>query len=490
MAIFPTVAAWPSALRAMIAIGLFVAFLASPAHADEAVRSTQVHEALVRAASFYAGLSVRGSYVWKYSTDLRQRRGEGMVGPTEGWVQPPGTPAIGAAFLRVYEVTGDAAWLGAARNVASALIETQLLSGGWTNPIEMDPSAQTQWCYRARRLTPEDCAAIQDNRSRNRTLLDDDTTQSALRFLIWLDSLFDGHDEHVHDTVLFGLKRLVEAQYPAGAWPVMFDRRPVTENLPPLRQAKSLDDWSRTYVKPSGDAYYILNDNLIGDMVHLLLVAERYFADPVYLDAAKRAGEFLLKAQLPPPQEGWAQTYNTLMQPVWGRKFEPPAVASRETAGTVTCLLELYQRTGDRRFLAAARRAARWLRSVQLADGDWARFYELGTNRPLYVDNQERLTYDPSDLLSHYSMKGQKGINEALTVLQRVVQGQPFGQAPLWPAAPEALSRGESEARIEDLLKGQDGRGAWPEENWISSATFVNAVFLLAGSLEASRLKP
>jgi hypothetical protein len=37
------------------------------------------------------------------------------------------------------------------------------------------------------------------------------------------------------------------------------------------------------------------------------------------------------------------------MEPMWGRKFEPPAVASWETRRAIDALLNLYLDTGDDR---------------------------------------------------------------------------------------------------------------------------------------------
>ena len=43
------------------------------------------------------------------------REGEGRANETTVWVQPPGTPSIGMAFLDAYEATGDPTYLEAAR---------------------------------------------------------------------------------------------------------------------------------------------------------------------------------------------------------------------------------------------------------------------------------------------------------------------------------------------------------------------------------------
>src|ERR671918_2130059 len=95
------------------------------------------------------------------------------------------------------------------------------------------------------------------------------------------------------------------------------------------------------------------------------------------LPTAIRAGEFLLAAQMPEPQPGWAQLYNRDMEPMWGRKFEPPAIASWETRRAIDALLDLYLYTGKARYREAAGRAAAWLEASQLSDGQWARYYEL-----------------------------------------------------------------------------------------------------------------
>ena len=77
---------------------------------DEASR------ALKRAASFYREeVASHGGYVYYYSVDLRQRWGEGKVSPETIFVQPPGTPTVGMAYLKAYAATGDRFYLDAAR---------------------------------------------------------------------------------------------------------------------------------------------------------------------------------------------------------------------------------------------------------------------------------------------------------------------------------------------------------------------------------------
>jgi hypothetical protein len=109
----------------------------------------EAKSALSKAVHFFrTEVAVNGSYVWTYSEDLKKRRGEGEATETQGWVQPPGTPSVGMAFLRAYEATGDKTYLDAAVEAAHALTATQLASGGWDYRIEFHPEQKKRWFYR------------------------------------------------------------------------------------------------------------------------------------------------------------------------------------------------------------------------------------------------------------------------------------------------------------------------------------------------------
>ena len=106
-------------------------------------------DAQARAAAYFRDeVAVHGSYGWRYSADLAYRRGEDLMTPSQGWVQPPGTPAVGLAMLQAYAATEDRAFLEGAVEAARALAATQLESGGWHAMIEFDPEQQKAWCYR------------------------------------------------------------------------------------------------------------------------------------------------------------------------------------------------------------------------------------------------------------------------------------------------------------------------------------------------------
>src|SRR5687767_9032113 len=106
----------------------------------QAATPQEARTALRKAVGFFrTNVAVNGTYVWQYSPDLAMREGEGKTTPTQGWVQPPGTPAVGLALLKAFEATKDSYYLDAARETAHGLIQGQLKSGGWSYPIEFDP---------------------------------------------------------------------------------------------------------------------------------------------------------------------------------------------------------------------------------------------------------------------------------------------------------------------------------------------------------------
>jgi hypothetical protein len=149
--------------------------------------------AMARAAAFFRDeVAVHGSYGWRYSADLTYRRGEDLMTPSQGWAQPPGTPAVGLAMLQAYAASGDRAFLAGAVDAARALAQTQLDSGGWHAMIEFDPEQRRAWCYRRLPEDQRDRAAQAQNKLCDATTVDDNISQSALELLMRVDVALGG----------------------------------------------------------------------------------------------------------------------------------------------------------------------------------------------------------------------------------------------------------------------------------------------------------
>jgi hypothetical protein len=219
-------------------------------------------------------------------------------------------------------------------------------------------------------------------------------------------------------------------------------------------------------------------------MISAMLTAWTVYADERYLEAAENGGAFLMLAQMPEPQPAWCQQYDRGMQPVWDRKFEPPAITGEESQGVLECLLRLYRETGNRRYLGPVPRAVEYLRASLLPDGHLARFYELETNRPIFFDRDYAITHRAEDMPQHYGFLRESRLDEIEADYDGLLAAGPTGPQP-------------SPDEVASIIDAMDERGAWvekgvldawdrePETGIISSATFIANVEALAAYIEA-----
>jgi hypothetical protein len=399
---------------------------------------------------YWQNVSTDGGYLWRYSADLKLREGEGKVERAMAWVQPPGTPAMGEAYVRLYEATGDKLFLDAALAAADVLRRGQLRSGGWPREIELDSEHRRTYAYRIDKPTRKP--------QRNYSSLDDDQTQSALRFLMRLDRALEFKNDAVHEMSSFALDGLLKAQFPNGSFPQGWDRPHHADDLP-IKPASFPDSWPREY--PGHQNYwdrYTLNDDLMPDLLTMLFQAEETYGDKKYRQAALKSADFLLLAQLPEPQPAWAQQYNAEMQPIWARKFEPPAVSGGESQGILRALMEIYRRTGDRKYLEPIPRALVYLKKSRLPDGRLARFYELKTNRPLYFTREYKLTYDDTDLPTHYGFKVPDKLDQFEREYQALLKSSP---EKIRDSKKRTKPSGDLVRQVKEVVGQLDERGAW-----------------------------
>ena len=477
-------------IRRILPLILFAAGVAAKTAADEPT-AAEVLTAMKRATQFLTDqVAVQGGYVYRVRADFSEREGEGTATATEIWVQPPGSPSVGWAFLDAWESTSDPQFLQAARNCAAALMHGQLESGAWTDRVDFDPRGKRTGRYRDGRGNPE---------GRNYSTLDDDKSQSALRFLIRFDQLTGFRDAEVHDAVQYALEALLKAQFANGGFPQGWDG-PVEPG--PITTASFPDyDWRTEGRFKNYWDFETLNDGLAGTVTATLHLAAEVYSDQRFHESLLRFGDFLLRAQLPEPQPAWAQQYNHQLQPIWARKFEPPAIAGRESEDVIETLIQLYEWTGESRFLEPVPAALAWIRRSLLPDGQIARFYEMQTNRPLYfVRDSYELTYDDSQLPTHYSFRSRTKVDQLERRLNRARSGQssisPRSLNSLRKEVPAVLAQLDDQGRWLSDEKGRPTQesGAKPAaELFIESRTFCHHLSLLAefhGALQDSAALP
>ena len=497
-----------------------------PGQADDGALGARAQAALRKAVEFYRGkVATEGGYHFAYAEDLSYGRSEMSEGPTRVEIQRDGTPLVGMAYLEAYAATGDTYYRDAARDVARALVKGQYCSGGWDYYIEFDPQKRQQFPYRA----DGRCAQPASDKTTRPTTLDDNVTQAAVRLLMRVDRELDFSDAPIHDAARFALDSLMQAQHPNGAWPQRYSRFPDPAQFP-VKRASYPDSWPRTWPGSDYFTHYTFNDNSIVDALDAMLEAARIYKEPRYLASAEKGGEFMLLSQMPDPQPGWAQQYDREMHPAWARQFEPPSITGGESQSVMRALMLLYRETGQRKYLEPLPRALAYYKRSILPEVEnpseirrracpgrtpcAARFYELKTNRPLYVTKGTRVTavgqgvtnvdgyqlsYSDQSVITHYavltSAAGFADIERDYNALlsanaaslkrpDRLHDLSPWANPRPAPtgAGLTTADRQALEPRVRAVIESMDARGAWVEEGAIGKANRLVSV-LAAGDL-------
>ncbi|QEH31934.1 Pectic acid lyase [Aquisphaera giovannonii] len=229
-------------------------------------------------------------------------------------------------------------------------------------------------------------APYDGDRSKIRGTFDNGATTGELRFLARVDRA-TGRPRH-RGAFLKGLDHILAAQYPNGGWPQSY---------------------------PPGEGYHrhiTFND---GAMVHLMEFlrevardGEYDFVDAMRRRAAGRAFDAGIRCILDcqvivdgVPTAWCAQHDEVTLMPAKGRAYEHPSLSGAESAGILALLMSLDDPSP--RVRRAVHAGSRWFDRVRITgirverrDGDaavvadpgapplWARFYEIGTDRPIF----------------------------------------------------------------------------------------------------------
>lgn len=268
------------------------------------------------------------------------------------------------------------------KRVADSVLSYQSVRGSW--PKNIDTS-----------LKP-----YQGDRANLHGTFDNGATRSEIRFLARAYNA--AQREPCRNAVLKALDHILEAQYPTGGWPQSY---------------------------PPGGGYprhITLNDGtMVGLMVLLREVAqseEFAFVDPARRRSAKEAFDrgvrCILECQIVVrgrPTAWCAQHDEKTLEPRKGRSYEHASISGGESAGVVRLLMSLEDPGPE--VIGSVNAACRWYESARLTgirqirrDGDtvivpdadapplWARFYEIGTNRPIFSGRDGVIKYDISQI--------------------------------------------------------------------------------------------
>jgi PelA/Pel-15E family pectate lyase len=290
-------------------------------------------------------------------------------------------------------------WYGSleAVRIADNVLLYQRDTGGWPKNIEM-----------ASVLTEQERAGLVKLKKETDSTIDNSATYTQLAFLarVYTEKKLSRHK----DAFLKGVDYLLKAQYDNGGWPQYY---------------------------PTHPGYYThitYNDNaMIGVMRLLRDIAKRksayLFVDEDHRLKAEKAVqkgiECILKTQV--VAQGkltvWcAQHDEVTLAPAPARKFEPVSLSGYESVGIVRFLMGI-DHPGEQ-VIEAIESAVAWfekskitgIRWVEKPDPSklhgfdrvaikdpaasplWARFYEIGTNRPIFTGRDSRIKYDVAEI--------------------------------------------------------------------------------------------
>lgn len=332
--------------------------------------------AMKKASAFMSDdIAVRGGHVWIVGDDLERRWGEVPARPSQIWLQG-GTESVGQVMLDAWEATGDSFFLDAARDAANAIVYGQTPAGGWHYFIDFDPDGILEWYEKTAsqyRFGYEEYRHYYGNAT-----YDDNVTQGAAQFLLRFYNLT--LEPAYREPLLKALDFVLESQYPNGLWPQRY----------PLRFDYAHDGF------PDYTSFYTLNDGATQAAVELLLDAHSTLGDARYFEAAQRAVEGLIAVQGPEGQAAWAEQYGPDGQPIAARTHEPAGYVVRESLGVIDLMYRFYLMTGDPRYLAPVPHAIEWFERINRESAAQRyprpRYWEPGTNRPVYVVRTDERT--------------------------------------------------------------------------------------------------
>lgn len=436
--------------------------------ADDAVRA-----AMKKATTFMVEqVSNDGGYLWNYAPDFSRVWGELECKPSMMWIER-GTPAMGNVFLDAWHATGDAYYLQAAEQAASALIWAQLPCGGWNYMADFAGEASLKDWYATVAKGYEYCAQEHLHYSGNATF--DDGTIDAAQFLLRLYA--ENWDPRYRPAIDRAIDFLIESQYPVGGWP---QRWPLRYDF--VKEGKA--DYT---------SFITINDGVHTGNINFLLDCYRILGEERVLEPVQRAMSCVLVLQGGKPQAGWAMQHQLDLNytPGHARDFEPRGYAATATAEMIGNLMMFYRWTGDSKYLARIPDALEFLESIRYSPEEVAffgvnlregqilcpTFVEVGSGKPLYLHRgggKYWVDYDPNDLITHYRSTrtinyGQlKAQYEALLAMsvEEATADSPFSGKDKQYRYPQFLSAGsgvqEDASEVQNLVEALAAKPYWP----------------------------
>ncbi|MFA5687915.1 MAG: glycoside hydrolase family 47 protein [Kiritimatiellales bacterium] len=272
-----------------------------------------------------------------------------------------GTSRIAGHFLYAYEVLRDPVYLEVAIKTGEMLLAAQHPAGYWYNN------------YRVTITGPEPLPGAS-------VLLQDGVQSDQLGFLMALAKV-TGDVRYKNAAIECG-EFYIDYQNPDGSWSHHVDLN------------RGIGVTARG--EPQGGE---INDYAINYAMDTMISLWHFSQEARFMESVKRAGDWMVAALIENDNVcGWALQYNNQKQPVWARKFEPPALSFDAIPVAAKALIEAYRLSGDDRYLEPIRKTSAWLKQT-FPGGQMHYYYDIATGRPVAAwENQIYFLDDPEQL--------------------------------------------------------------------------------------------
>lgn len=286
--------------------------------------------------------------------------------------------------------------------IADNIIYFQRNNGGWPKNYDMRAV-----------LTPEQINAVVKTKSVYHTTFDNATTYTHTYYLAQVYTLTK--TEKYKDACLKGIYFILKAQYSNGGWPQYF----------PLEKG-----YSRHITFNDGAYMGIMNmlGKIIDNDPNFAFVDTK--TKTKVTEAYQKGIDCILKMQIVDQGKltAWCQQHDEVtLLPAWARKFEPPSICNGESAEIVLFLMNIDN--PNEKIIKSIQAAVKWFSDSKIyntrvetfdapqfeskymtvtkdnrvvtdptAPPIWTRYYELGTEKPLFCDRDSKYLYSLAEV--------------------------------------------------------------------------------------------
>jgi PelA/Pel-15E family pectate lyase len=288
------------------------------------------------------------------------------------------------------------------KEIADNILLYQRDNGGWPKNYDMRAI-----------LTAQQQEKVLKAKSQLHTTFDNCTTYSHIKYLAKAYEITGA--VKYKDACLKGIDFTLSAQYPNGGWPQYF---PLETNY---------------------SSHITFNDDVMTGIMNMLkdILDNKPFYS--FVDSARREKakiafqkglDCILKCQINDngTLTAWCQQHDEKsLSPAWARAYEPPSIGNRESSPVVLFLMSIDKPSPQ--VIKSVQSAVKWfedskIKGIQVEEFNapeintglrilktdrrviedksappiWARFYEIGTHKPLFSNRKSELLYSMAEV--------------------------------------------------------------------------------------------